>query len=77
MEGIAANEGLWQPFRMAKLVYQFQQDLTQSQKGVTELLRFSKMIAVKLGLSDIDEWINAELTGYKAKGKIPEYRKIT
>jgi hypothetical protein len=40
---------------MASLVHQFQKDIAQSSKGVTELLRVAKMIAVKLGLNDIDE----------------------
>ena len=34
------------------------------------------MIAVKLKLSDFDQWIQYELNGYPNKESCPEYRKV-
>ncbi len=62
---------------MSSLIKDFQRDLIQSKKSTTELLRTAKLISVKLGLSDITEWLAAELNGYDDPAKIPEYRRVT
>jgi hypothetical protein len=61
---------------MASLVTNFQKDILNSKKSVTEILRTAKLISAKLGLTDISEWISFELGGYPEGAKIPEYRQI-
>ena len=62
---------------MASLVRDFQRDIVQSSKGTTELLRTAKLIAAKLNLPEISEWVGRELTGYPSDGsRIPPYRII-
>lgn len=61
---------------MSSLIKDFQRDLIQSSKSTTELLRTAKLISAKLGLSDITEWLNAELGGYDDPTKIPDYRLV-
>lgn len=39
------------------------------------LLRRALVVAKRLGVGELVEWINSELTGYKA-AEVPEYRKI-
>jgi hypothetical protein len=62
---------------MASLVTNLQRDILNSKKSVTEILRTAKLISAKLGLTDISEWINAELTGYSEPSTVPAYREIT
>jgi AbiTii len=61
---------------MGSLVKDFQRDIVQSSKSVTELLLTAKLISIKLGLSDITEWASAELGGYRDSTKVPVYRSI-
>lgn len=42
---------------------------------ILSVLMKAKMIAVKLGLSDLTEWIQLELNGYPSFDTVPEYRK--
>ncbi|ELY4324220.1 MULTISPECIES: AbiTii domain-containing protein [Enterobacteriaceae] len=44
---------------------------------VEEILSKAKMISVKLGLDDISEWLEHELTGYPSLDTLPPYRVIT
>ena len=62
---------------MGSLVKDFQRDIVQSSKSTTELLRTAKVISVKLGLTDITEWINCELNGYEDDKAIPSYRHFS
>jgi hypothetical protein len=41
---------------------------------VSALLRKALLVASKLGLSDIPEWINNELSGYSSGDSVPAYR---
>lgn len=61
---------------MVSIVLQLQQDIQDSTKKVTDLLRRAKVIAVKLNLVDFWQWIESELNGYKLNSHIPEYRVI-
>ena len=61
---------------MAGLVHQLQKDILSSNKSVTELLRTAKVIAVKLDLGDISNWIELELDSYKDVKTLPEYRWV-
>ena len=40
---------------------------------ILSVLMKAKMIAVKLGLSDLTEWIQLELNGYPSFDTVPEY----
>jgi len=62
---------------MGSLVKDFQRDIVQSSKSTVELLRTAKLIAAKLGLNDITEWVNAELNGYQSGATAPLYRRIS
>ncbi|OAH95425.1 abortive phage resistance protein [Proteus mirabilis] len=47
-----------------------------SSTDITELLSKAKMISVKLGISDITEWIDHELNGYPSRNLLPKYRVL-
>jgi AbiTii len=60
---------------MSSLVRDLQRDILNSSKSTTEILRTAKLISAKLGLTDISEFIDAELNGYKSTNKpVPDYR---
>jgi hypothetical protein len=59
---------------MASLVANFQKDVLDSRKSVTDILRIAKVISAKLGLNDIEEWTAAELNGYPGGESVPDYR---
>ena len=60
---------------MASLVANFQKDVLDSKKSVTDILRTAKVISAKLALNDIEEWIAAELKGYADIESTPSYRR--
>lgn len=59
---------------MLGLVNQLQADALDSSVSLTTLLRKVKVAAVKLGLTDTLEWVDAELDGYTKK--VPDYREV-
>ncbi len=61
------------------LVLQLQAKAVDPEISVSELLRFAKLIATKLGQSDALKWIDRELDGYMGckQEDTPAYRKIT
>jgi hypothetical protein len=59
---------------MASLIANFQKDVLDSRKSVTDILRTAKVISAKLGLNDIEEWTAAELNGYPSGESVPDYR---
>ena len=61
---------------MTSLVTNFQKDVLNPSKGVTDILRTAKVISAKLGLGDIEHWINAELNGYPEGESVPPYRQV-
>jgi hypothetical protein len=58
------------------LIDELQLDASNPAVPVTSLLRKALMVAAKLELSDIPEWINKELSGYDDANAVPEYRII-
>ncbi|EJU7771353.1 abortive phage resistance protein [Salmonella enterica subsp. salamae serovar 4,12:e,n,x:1,6] len=48
-----------------------------SSTNIEDLLSRAKMISVKLGLKDISEWLQYELTGYPNYDLLPDYRILT
>jgi len=62
---------------MGSLVESLQQDILQSRKSVTEILRTAKVISAKLGLTDISALIESELGGYTDGRAVPKYREMS
>jgi hypothetical protein len=58
------------------LIDELQLDASNPAVSVTSLLRKVLMVAAKLELSNIPEWINKELSGYENGDAVPEYRIV-
>lgn len=62
---------------MNSIVLELQSELLQKECNIIQALRKAHIIAVKLKLTEFDEWIQAELNGYNAnQDDIPEYRQV-
>lgn len=57
-------------------ILKLQDMASSSSTNIEDLLSKAKMISVKLGLNDISEWIEHELTGYPNEVELPDYRVI-
>lgn len=57
-------------------VLKLQEMASSNSTDIEELLLRAKMISVKLGLSDISEWLEHELNGYPSDDLVPNYRII-
>jgi len=44
--------------------------------SVPDLLRKALLVASKLGVAEVPQWINSELTGYRSINDVPPYRII-
>lgn len=62
---------------MASLIAEFQRDIVSGVTGVTDLLRKAKLIAAKLNLPVMEEWVEHELDGYPEEMAVPKYRYMT
>lgn len=62
---------------MSSIVLELQHELLQKDCDILQALRKAHVIAVKLKLTEFDEWIQSELNGYEINQElIPEYRQI-
>lgn len=61
---------------MGSLVLELQQKALDSSVSVTELLRLVKVVAVKLGMTELEEWVQCETEGY-GDNEVPEYRVLS
>lgn len=61
---------------MGSIVLELQNEIVSSNCDVVNVLRRAHLIAKKLKLTDIDQWIQYELNGYPDQDSCPEYRKI-
>lgn len=63
---------------MTGLVQELQRDALSKDVKIEDLLRKAKAVAVKLGQTEIQAWLNAELEGYRnvSKEQIPAYRHV-
>jgi hypothetical protein len=61
---------------MNALIHSFQKDLVTPGKNIVDLLRTAKLIASKLRVSIVDDWIQHELNGYADSDIIPQYRLL-
>jgi hypothetical protein len=59
-----------------KLLEEIQNELTDSNKSLTDILRKAKIVASLLKNQDLKEWVDRELKGYLGidKNEIPDYR---
>lgn len=61
---------------MAGLVLELQHDALSKEVHVSDLLRKALVVSKKLGVTQIEEWLNKELNGYDLDDDIPPYREI-
>lgn len=60
------------------LVLELQREALNKNSTVADLLRLALVVARKLGVTEFEQWIDAELNGYKAGSPpVPAYRKLT
>ena len=61
---------------MTPTVLQLQQESLDRSVSVTDLLRKSLVITIKLTLGEFESWINSVLSGYAPLDEVPLYRKV-
>lgn len=61
---------------MTSLVIDLQKDSINKEVNISELLRKAIILSSKLGTTEIEAWINKELSGYSENEIVPDYRKI-
>lgn len=61
---------------MTGLVLELQRDAYNQEIRVSTLLRKALAISKKLGIVEIENWLNKELNGYLTQDEIPKYRII-
>src|SRR4051812_19907084 len=62
---------------MASLVLQLQQDAVNPLVATDDLLRKAMLVARKLRVNDIEQWLSNELNGYPKGTEVPEYRVLS
>lgn len=58
------------------VVIELQRDALDRKVPVTDLLRKALVVAKKLKISELEEWITKELSGYSETDTVPDYRVI-
>lgn len=58
------------------LVLQLQSEAIDDSASISGLLMKAKLVAAKLGLDDLTEWIEFELGGYPSREQVPPYRRF-
>jgi hypothetical protein len=61
---------------MGGLVEQLQSAASDANVSVSELLRKAAIVASKLGVREIDDWLQRERNGYEKNSDVPEYRRL-
>ena len=61
---------------MTGLVAEIQRAALDPNMRVSTLLRQVKLAAVKLKLDTVEQWVEAELRGYRDGSPVPDYRKL-
>lgn len=62
---------------MSSAVCDLQLAIAEGEQPLTQLLRKAKLMAAKLNLEDVEQWIDYELKGYPPEVTLPGYRHIT
>lgn len=61
---------------MSSLVLELQRDALEKTVSTTDLLRKAMVVARKLRVTDIEQWISHELNGYPEGSEVPSYRYL-
>lgn len=61
---------------MASLVLELQRDALDKSVGTADLLRKALVVARKLKVTDLVEWLSHELNGYPEGKDVPDYRNL-
>jgi hypothetical protein len=61
---------------MSSAIHNLQMAIVEGKQSLTQLLRQTKLIAAKLDLHDVEEWVDLELNGYPNDKDHPEYREV-
>ncbi|MCA3187724.1 MAG: hypothetical protein INH13_29705 [Cupriavidus sp.] len=61
---------------MAGLVLELQRDAANSAMPVSSVLRKALIVSRKLGLMEMQAWLDQELNGYSQWDNVPDYRRI-
>jgi hypothetical protein len=61
---------------MSSAVHDLQKAIVSGQQPLTQLLRQTKLIAAKLGLEEVERWVDLELGGYSKDAEVPTYREF-
>ncbi|HEV2694549.1 MAG TPA: hypothetical protein VG347_16770 [Verrucomicrobiae bacterium] len=65
---------------MGSAINNLQMAVVEGKQPIIQLLRQTKLIAAKLGLADIEKWVDLELIGYPIGDngpEVPDYRIVT
>ncbi len=62
---------------MASLIEQLQQEALDPSTSIPDLLRKTKVVAVKLDRMDAAAWVEHELNGFPNQADVPTYRTVT
>jgi hypothetical protein len=62
---------------MASAIHELQKAILDPKQSLTQLLRRTKLIASKLDLQDVEQWVDLELNGYPKAIDPPKYRAFT
>ncbi|MFO6300206.1 AbiTii domain-containing protein [Rahnella selenatireducens] len=58
------------------LVHQLQSEAIDDSASISGLLMKAKLVAAKLSLDDLTEWIEFELGGFPSREQVPSYRRF-
>lgn len=61
---------------MSSLVLELQRDALDKSVSAVDLLRKALVVARKLKVTDLIDWLTHELNGYPEGAEVPEYRKL-
>ncbi len=61
---------------MSSAIQNLQKAILDANQSLTQLLRQTKMIAAKLNLTDVEKWVDLELSGYPPEIEPPAYRQF-
>ena len=61
---------------MTKLIDDVREDLVTESASLSNTLRKAKILAHQLGLSELRQWADSELSGYEDQDQTPEYRRF-
>jgi hypothetical protein len=61
---------------MASTVRDLQKALLDGQVSLARLLGKTSLVAAKLDLDGVKEWVDMELAGFAENGTLPKYRKV-